>query len=240
LEPRFRDRSYGLTKDNKSVFITDHDGGLWIPYDPGDKPVPDIDVLDCYGPGPDKKTSIPSRVVAIDSGDRPLFRILIGTRVYTDDGHTERVIVPISGREEYLKTFISGRVRFPKDAKLPDTKDIDQLFRIYHLYPSCSHGHVSYSPDGEYICWDGGSTRFYRVRDGGDKHSVSITPNNWVYHTCWFFDPRFYVTCVRGYRRDYDRPINANILAQVFTDGTWQPVCDIKMRPNAFYTMNQA
>ena len=239
-EPRGQpwfERSYGLTKDNRSVFVADHDGGMWVRYDPAGKPVPYSAVLDSHGLAPDRKGSIRTSWLMAMAGDGGLlFRIRIGTRVYTDSGRTERVIVPIAGNTEYLKTFISGRVKFPTDldANVPLTKDLEELFRIYHLYPSCSHGHMSYSPDGEYICRDS-SPSHWRARDLGDKQDVRISANGWCYHTCWFYDPRFYVTCVRGYRQAYDRPINANILSQVFTDGTWQPVCDIKMRYNAYY-----
>ncbi len=233
-QPRDRERAYGLTKDNRSVFVTDHDGGLWVPYAPGEKPLPYIQVLDCYGQAPGGKGTLPSLVAAGEHEGRPVFRILIGTRVYTDDGHTERVIVPISGHTEYLRAFAGGKVQFPADARPPATQDLDGLFRIYNLYPSCSHGHLSYSPDGEYVCWDGSAT-FFRARDNGDRHDVRITANGTCYHTCWFRDPRFFVTCIRSYLGDYSRAHNANLLCQVFTDGTWQPVADIKMRPAAFY-----
>ncbi len=233
-KPRGKERSYGLTKDNRAVFVVDWDGGEWVPYTPVQEPLPYVKVLDCYGPDPDRDGRLPSLLLATETESGPKFRIMTGTRVYTDTGHTERVIVPISGRTEYLKTFVSGRVKFPRHAALPDTRDLDELFRIYHNHPSCSHGHLSYSPDSEYICWDG-SPSFYRTRDGGDAHEVAISPNGWCYHTCWFYDPRFFVTCVRPYRTNYDRPVNAGLLCQVFTDGTWQAICDIKMRPNAFY-----
>ena len=233
-EPRPRERSYGLTKDNRSVFVTDHDGGLWVPYEPTDKPLPYVNVLDCYGQGRGRTGILPSKLLAAKDEKGPIFRILVGTRVYTDTGRTERVVVPISGHTDYLRTFASGRVQFPDDATPPATKDLDELFRIYHLYPSCSHGHLSYSPDGEYVCWDG-STRSHRVRDHQDLQQHRVTMKGGVYHTCWFFDPRFFVTCVRAFRSNYDRAHNSGLLTQAFSDGTWQPICDIKMRPAAFY-----
>ncbi|MBT4814868.1 MAG: hypothetical protein HON70_04175, partial [Lentisphaerae bacterium] len=233
-KPRARERSYGLTKDNRSVFVTDHDGGLWVPYEPTEKPLPYVNVLDCYGQGRGGEGIVPSKLLAAEDEEGPVFRVLIGTRVYTDTGRTERVVVPISGHTEYLRTFASGRVRFPDDAEPPATKDLDELFQIYHLYPSCSHGHLSYSPDGEYVCWDG-TTRSHRVRDHGDLQQHRVTLKGGVYHACWFSDPRFFVTCVRAYRSSYDRAHNSGLLTQAFSDGTWQPVCDIKMRPAAFY-----
>lgn len=233
-EPRARERSYGLTRDNRSVFVVDHDGGTWVRYRDGDVPAPLVKVLDCYGQRDDDPEPIKSLMSAGADDKGALFRIIVGTRIDTHTGEMERVIVPITGHTEYLKAFISGQVEFPRDAALPKTDDLDELFEVYHLYPSCSHGHLSYSPDGEYTCWDGSPTS-YRTRDEGDRHEVAISPDGWVYHTCWFHDPRFYVTCVRGYLTSYSRPVNANLLSQVFTDGTWKPVCDIKMRPNAFY-----
>ena len=233
-EPRPRERSYGLTKDNRSVFVTDHDGGLWVPYEPAEKPLPYVNVLDCYGQGRGRTGIVPSKLLAAEDEKGPIFRILVGTRVYTDTGRTERVVVPISGHTEYLRTFASGRVQFPDDATPPATRDLDELFRIYHLYPSCSHGHLSYSPDGEYVCWDG-STRSYRVRDHQDLQQHRVTLKGGVYHTCWFIDPRFFVTCVRAYQSSYDRAHNSGLLTQAFSDGTWQAICDIKMRPAAFY-----
>lgn len=233
-DPRPRERSYGLTKDNRSVFITDHDGGLWVPRRPSEDLLPYVKVLDCYGQHPNRKDMFRTLAAAAELDDQRIFRILIGTRVYTDTGRTERVIAPLCGHNEYLKMFASGRVQFPSDAKLPNTKDIDELFQIYHLYPSCSHGHVSYSPDGEYVAWDGQATS-YRVRDHDDQHTVRLSANGWVYHTCWFFDPRFYITCVRPYGRNYDRARNGGVVGQVFSDGTWQPVSNIKQRPAAYY-----
>ena len=229
-KPRLLERCYGLTKDNRSLFIANHDCGLWVPYTPADKPVPYVHLL---GPAmaPDRSGKIGGGSVFTNSKFGPLFRILIGARVYIEDGRMERVIAPISGHTEHLEAFISGRVKFPADAKLPQTRDLEELFQIYHLYPSCSHGHVSYSPDGEYICYDGGPSH-RRVRDGGDSHSVGIGCG---YHVCWLFDPRFYVTVNRGFRTDYSRPTNCSLVCQVFSDGTWQPVCDAKKLPSGYY-----
>ncbi len=229
-----QERSYGLTKDNEAVFVVDYDGGEWIPYTPADELLPYVQVLDCYGPNPDAPGRLPSGLVATETDSGPKLRVVIGRLVDTDTGEVQRIIAPISGREEYLRTFAGGRVRFPDHASPPDTTDIDELFELYHLLPSCSHGHLSYSPGSEYTCWDG-TPRFYRTRDGTDRHQVTISSSGWCYHTCWFHDPRFFVTGVRPYRRDYDRPDNANLLCQVFTDGTWQPVADMKTRFNAYY-----
>ncbi|NQT15993.1 MAG: hypothetical protein HQ582_24775, partial [Planctomycetes bacterium] len=204
------------------------------PYTPGDEPQPYGRVLDTPGVAPNRKETQPSRGLTLEDDRGHFIRILIGTRVYTDTGRAERVIAPISGNTDYLRIFASGRVQFPADATPPKTRDIDELFAIYHLYPSCSHGHVSYSPNGEYLCWDGGPSS-YRVRDGGDRQDVSISPNGPVYHVCWFHDPRFYVTCVAGFLRRYERCIHADLLCQAFSDGTWQPVTDIKLRPYVHY-----
>ncbi len=233
-EPRGTERSYGLTKDNRSVFVVDWDGGEWIPYEPGEQELPPVRVLDCYGKDPDGDGRLPTLLLHAVTPSGPKLRVMIGRRVYTDTGETERVIVPISGRNEYLETFAGGRVQFPDLGAAPDTKDLDELFSIYHLYPSCSHGHLSYSPNGEYTCWDG-SARCYRTRDGEDAGVFDVSPNGSSYHTCWFHDDRFFVSCVRAYRTYYDRPVNAGLMYQAFTDGTWQPVCNIKMRPSAFY-----
>ena len=233
-KPRARERVYGLTKDTGDIFVTDHDGGLWVPYRPGKDSLPHVRVLDCYGQAPGGKDMMRSLAISAVTPKGRIFRILVGTRVKTATGRMTRVIVPISGRTEYLKTFASGRVTFPTDARLPATRDLKELFSIYNQYPSCSHGHISYSPDGQYVCWDG-QARSYRVRDHGDAQSSRLSANGGVYHTCWFYDPRFYVTCVRAYRSGYDRAHNGGVMGQVFTDGTWQPVCDIKQRRAAFY-----
>ena len=233
-EPRGTERSYGLTKDNKSIWVVDWDGGEWLPWTPGEDRLPVVRVLDCYGPDPEGEGRLASLYMGTETASGPKLRVMIGTRVYTDTGRTERLIVPITGHTEYLQAFVSGRVQFPDHTPIPATKDLAELFDIYHLYPSCSHGHLSYSPDGEYTCWDG-ALRCYRTRDGEDLSEFDISPNGSCYHTCWFRDARFFVSCVRGYRTAYDRPVNGNIMCQAFTDGTWQPICDIKMRPNAFY-----
>ena len=234
---RPRDRSYGLTRDNRSVFVTDCDGGEWVPYTPWpDKPLPSIRVLDCYGSVFGESEPYPSLDIAAEIDGVPHIRILKGTRVYTSDGRAERVIVPICGHHEYLRMFASGRVRFPEDAgaRLPSTKDVNELFDVYKLYPSCSHGHISYSPDGEYVAWDG-EARSYRVRDNGDLQKLGdLTSNGWVYHTCWFEDPRSYVTVVRPYSR-YMKVDNGGVMVQGFADGSWQAICDIKQRPAAYY-----
>ena len=252
-EPHLRERCYGLTRDNLSVFVHDHDGGLWVPYTPGEKPLPRVRVNDGWSVAPNRKEFLGKASAATPTLNGfatksakygHLFRINIGTRVYTDTGRTERVIVPFSGHTEYLKTFASGRVKFPADAKAPGTRDIDELFKIYHLYPRCSHGHSSFSPDDGYVCWDGDTLAgSHRVRDVGDYQKIiaSISPNGGIYHTCWFYDPRFYVTHVRSDTRSYARSINASLLCQVFCDGTWQPICDTKARPVSSrirYTVN--
>lgn len=229
-----QERSYGLTGDNEAVFVVDYDGGEWLPWEPTAEPLPPVRVLDCYGPHPDGEGRLSARGMVTETESGPKIRVIIGRRVDTQTGQVEHVVLPVSGRREYLEVFASGRIQFPDGVAVPDTSDLRELFELYHLTPSCSHGHLSYSPDSSYTCWDG-SPSFYRTWDGEDRHDVDISPNGSCYHTCWFHDPRFFVTGVRPYRRSYDRPVNANLLCQVFTDGTWQPVADMKTRFNAFY-----
>ena len=226
-------RTHGMTRDGRAVFVQDYNGGIWVPYDPAGKPLPVISILDTFGYLADGKTMLPSRAFAARTKDGHLFRIMTGMRVDKDTGKATRVIVPIAGHAEYLKTFASGRVQFPKDGVLPKTKDVDELFSIYNLYPSTSHGHDSYSPDGSYLCHDG-SPSHYSLRDGKDRHVVKISPNGGCYHVCWFYDPRFYTTTVSGYLARYERPLWGGVICQVFSDGTWQPAVDTKLRTYSF------
>ena len=241
--PHLSEKAYGLTGDNRRVFVQDHDGGLWVPYTPGEKPLPRVRVYDGWSVALHDRTRVYGKASAenpslnsfatYDKKYGHLFRILIGTCVSTEDGHTERVIVPFSGHNEYLKTFASGRVQFPKDAKPPMTRDLEELFKIFQLFPQTHHGHKSFSPDRKYVCWDGaGLFGSHRVRDLGDRRYPirSVSPDGEVYHVCWLYDPRFYVTHVRGDTKDYARTVNSNLLCQVFSDGTWQPLADTKAR----------
>ena len=226
-------RSHGMTKDGKALFVQDYNGGIWVPYKPEGKPLPVMRILDTSGRLWDEKTRFPSNAFAAVSKHGPLLRIMTGMRVETDTGKTTRVIVPIAGNTGYLKTFASGRVQFPKDAVLPKTRDVEELFKLYHLYPSTTHGHDSFSPDGEYICHDG-SPSHWRMRDGKDRHAARISPNGGCYHVNWYVDPRFYTTTVMGYLTRYQRPVHGGWICQVFSDGTWQPVADTKLRTYSF------
>ena len=235
--PKMLGKTYGLTKDNRSLFVLDAEGGQWMYFTPGDKPMPHITGVDCYGfaPGADGTKRFPDSGMVGWYKGKPIFRVMIGARVYTDTGRTERVIVPMSGNMDYLKTFISGRVQFPTHAALPKTKDLNELFNIYHLYPSTSHGHTGYSPDGEYMSWDGSAAGYTRVRDNRRMHSPRPSANAGTYHSCWYRDPRFYVTGTAGHLRSYARGHNGGLICQIFTDGTWVPVCDIKKRLASHY-----
>lgn len=226
-------RSHGMTKDGRALFVQDYNGGIWVPYDPAGRPLPTIGILDTSGILADETTPFPSNAFAAKSNDGHLFRIMTGMRVDVATGETTRVILPISGHTEYLRTFASGRVQFPADAELPATRDVPALFELYHLYPSTTHGHNSYSPDGEYLCWDG-TPRHQRVKDGEDPHTVRISPNGVCYHVCWLYDPRFYITTVGSCLQDYRRPILGGVICQVFSDGTWQPIVDTKLRTYSF------
>ena len=226
-------RSHGMTTDGRSLFVQDYDGGLWVPYTPGDVPLPVVSILDTSGRLWDEKTAFPSKAFATVSKQSPLFRIMTGMRVDTATGRATRVAVPIIGYVDYLKTFASGRVQFPADAQLPDTTDVDELFQVYRTYPSTTHGHNSYSPDREFICFDG-TPRHWRVRDGRGQRAVRPSPNGSCYHVFWHSDPRFYITTVAGYMARYQRPVNGGVVCQVFSDGTWQPVVDTKLRTYSF------
>lgn len=237
-EPTRGERSYGMTADGSAVFVIEHDGGLWVPYDLDrlETPVPALRVMDCYGLAPDRRTLLPSGAVSIQTEQwGPLLRIVTGTTICTETGTMQKIAAPISGNEHYLKAFATANVSFPDDVTVPDTSDIDELFELYRYYPSSSHGHVSYSPDREYTAWDGSQASFYRERDGGYQHQINSSPNGANYHVHWYKHPRFFISWIRGYTASYGRPDHGNLIGQYFTDGTWQPVVDIKSRPNAFY-----
>ncbi len=226
-EPYPRERVYGLTRDNRCIFLDTPNGGLWVTYEPDpNDPIPQWGLHDGRPEAPDARgnakdpheadtiLNLSRHTVAETAEWGHIFRIRVGLLMDRETGETEKVIAPIDGHEAYLRAFISGRVNLPSggiwdEYRIHTSDDIDELFEIYRYYPIMTHGHESESPDGEYTAKDGGPTIF--PTRGGEPMQMRLSRNGGNYHLHWMKHPRFFIGWVRGWSfGSYMRPENAN------------------------------
>jgi hypothetical protein len=259
-KPYPRERIYGLTSDSRYAFLDTPNGGIWVTYQPGEKPIPRLGLYDGRpeAPGPvvlSRKHPDGPNVLhgecncTTDSLEwGPLFRLRVGLLIDLQTGERQHVIAPLCGETEYLRTYMSGRVNFPQgDTYQPfngpgwdkfrifRSNDLDELFEMYRYFPHTTHGHESASPCGLYMAKDG-VPRLIRLRDGKSV-DIRLSPNGGNYHLHWTKHPRFFVGWVRGWSfGSFVRPQSANVEFQVFTDGTFQPIVDTKHRFNGYYS----
>jgi hypothetical protein len=245
-------RVYGLTADDRHVFVDLPNRGIFVPLERDDEhPIPVLPLYDGRPIGPGGVSIGGNHYNVIY--DHPEHGDLIGLRtgmlVDRKTGETTCVAVPLCGNTNYLRAFHDGRVRYPEGqqwndyglpwfvdgVRLPVELSMDQLYQLWRNTPHVTHGHESTSPDWQYIAVDGGTTRIYRVSDG-QARSLRLSRNGGNYHLHWRQHPRFFVGWVRGWNfGSYLRPENANIEFQIFCDTTFQPIVDTKHRFNGYY-----
>jgi len=250
-----RERIYGLTRDNRYLFVDTPNGGIWLQYEPGDTPIPRTGLHDGRPAAPrtDGSPSHPSdRSEVLNVGRNsvwetpewgPLFRVRIGLRIDRHTGAIERLIVPLDGHQEYLRTFNSHRVKFPHGEEwgaytIHRSDGEHEMFEIYRYYPAMTHGHESSSPDGGFIAKDGSTTRIVNARTG-QTDALRLSPDGVNYHLHWVNHPRYFVAWAQGWHTHwtdqwqpgtFQRTANANYLFQVYADASAQPIWDTKNR----------
>ncbi|MFO8079706.1 MAG: hypothetical protein R6V07_05305 [Armatimonadota bacterium] len=253
-EPFPRERIYGLTRDQRYLFLDTPNGGVWTTYDPDpNDPIPQwrLHAGRPEAPGPDGTPIDPheteevmhlSRLITTEREPwGHIIRLRTGLLIDRETGEIDPVIAPLSGHYAYLRHFMSDRIDFPtgegwEDHRIHTTDDIDELYEIYRYYPTITHGHESASPDGEFIGQDGGTTTIYPTRGHGEPMTINLSRNGGHYHLHWVKHPRFFTGWVRGWSfGSFERPENANVSFQVFSDGTFQPTVDTKHRINGYY-----
>lgn len=255
-QPFPRERIYGTTADGRYFFLDTPNGGLWVPYTPGDEPIPEDGLNPGRPGGPPWPEGVPTRfgstapygnarrnpVTEIEEWGH-LIRIRTGVLIDRKTGEMREVIAPASGNNRYLQAYLEGRIEFPEGGEWENVEvltadSVDELFDLFSYFPTSSHGHESPSPDGLFMARDGATTTIVRVREDGRLPSIKLCPEGRNYHVHWFKHPRFFVGWVRGWHF-FDQPQrhcpNGNIVFQIFTDGTAQPVYDTKHRLNGYY-----
>jgi len=249
-KPHPRERLYGLTRDNRHVFVDVANGGIWVPYVPDpNRPIPLLPLHDGRPTAPDG--SILMGGTASTAFAEPwghLFRIRVGMLIDKETGTSRRIIAPVCGETTYLETFKSGRVQFPRgaqwegygierdwdDVPVPTDLSVDELYALFRSLPWMTHGHQSVSSDGVFYARDGKDTTLWRMREGKKFGEIRVSSNGGNYHLHWQNHPNYLVAWIRGWhgmtRGTFARPENASLIYQGFVDGTWQPVLDTKHR----------
>jgi fibronectin type 3 domain-containing protein len=245
-------RVYGLTRDQRYLFVDLPNRGIFVPFErDDDHPIPQLPLYDGRPVGPSGDSVGGNHFCVLDGHERygDLIALRTGMLVDRHTGERTNIAAPLCGNTNYLRAFHEGRVRYPRgeewkayglpwfaeQVRLPTGLSMEQLYDLWRSLPHATHGHESTSPDWQYIATDGGTTRIVHVRDG-ESRSVRLSPNGGNYHLHWRRHPRFFVAWVRGWSfGSYRRPENANIEFQVFCDLTFQPIVDTKHRPNGYY-----
>ncbi|MFA9478952.1 hypothetical protein ACERK3_11715 [Phycisphaerales bacterium AB-hyl4] len=250
-----RSRIYGLTKDSRYVFLDTPNGGIWMPYEPGNVPLPDTG-LNPGRPARPQADGNPSHPLdnhefwrphtSVSTNHEewgPIVRVRVGMLIDRETGEIDHVIAPLEGNEAYLRLFMgqNGHIKFPEGERWEKYRihrgdTVDEMQEIYNYYPTSTHGHQDASPDGEFIVRDGMAARFWRTRTGTPFEEVKVSSDGEYYHMHWSIHPRFYVGWIRGWHfRTFDQTNNGNIVYQGFSDGTWQPVFNTHHRFNGYY-----
>ncbi|MFA9480115.1 fibronectin type III domain-containing protein [Phycisphaerales bacterium AB-hyl4] len=252
-----RERSYGLTSDNRYVFVDTPNGGIWLPYDLPENPIPHIQMYDGRPGGLDADgNAVPPRDQiddlmfrgsprgkAVEEHDKfgPIIMVRTGMLIDRETGEIDYVIAPLAGEREYLRAFRDGNIHWPQGPewdkyRIHKSDDLDELFEIYLYYPMLTHGHEAHSPDGRYMSRDGTSTALIDVREGEVIDTIRLSADGTNYHVNWVKHPRFYIGWVRGWHfRRFTKPEHANIVYQIYTDGTAQPVFNTHHQFNGYY-----
>lgn len=243
------ERIYGFTRDERYLFLDTPNGGLWLPYEPGEEEIPELRLYDGRPGGPPWPEGVPTRhgeLFELSNVRRNpavhteqwghLIRVRVGKKIDPETGEMKAVIAPASGNRIYLENYKSGRVEFPEGSEWEDfdilmSDDLQELVEMYRYFPMMTHGHESRSPDYQFFVRDAGTdliTEFdYEVIGEYDFRS---------YHMHWILHPRFFVSWTRGWIfGSFTKPEQANIIHQAFSDLTSQPILNTKHLLNGFY-----
>lgn len=246
-------RIYGLTTDQRHIFVDLPNRGIFVPLDrDDDHPIPIQPLYDGrpMGPGPRSIGSNHHTVIYDHEEHGDMIALRTGMLIDRRTGKKTYIAAPLCGNTNYLHAFRDGRVHYPRGeewnayglpwfadgVQLPTGMSLDELYDLWFNLPHATHGHESHSPDRQYIATDGGTTRIVRVRDY-ESRQLRLSPDGGNYHLHWHRHPRFFVAWVRGWHfGSYRRPVNANVEFQVFCDATAQPIVDTKHRFNGYYS----
>ncbi|MFW6170282.1 MAG: hypothetical protein ACODAD_07320 [Planctomycetota bacterium] len=250
--PNSGQRVYGLTRDERHIFVDLPNRGVFVPFTPDpNHPIPELPLYDGRPIGPGGESLGGNHYCVIrDHGEYgDLIALRTGMLVDRRTGEKTHIAAPLCGNTNYLRAFHEGRVQYPEgDAwndyglpwfaaavELPRGLSMEELYELWRNIPHATHGHESPSPDWRYIATDGGATRIALVREG-ETQQLRLSPNGTNYHLHWRMHPRFFVGWVRGWHfRRYVRPEHGNILYQIFSDLTAQPIFDTNHRLNGYY-----
>ena len=251
--PASGQRIYGLTTDERHIFVDLPNRGIFVPFTHDeDYPIPRLPLYDGRPIGPGGESVGSNHFCVIYDHDElgDLIGLRTGMLVDRQTGETTYIAAPLCGNTNYLRAFYENRVQYPEGeewneyglpwfvdgVELPAGLDMDELHALWRNIPHVTHGHESPSPDWEYIATDGGNTVIAHVRSG-ETESIRLSPDGGNYHLHWRIHPRFFVGWVRGWQwRSYARPENGNIVYQVYSDLTAQPVFDTNHRFNGYYS----
>ena len=247
-EPYPRERVYGLTEDNHYLFLDTPNGGMWVTYEPGEEPIPKLGLIDGRPEAPDENGNAPhprnagnTLILGLpDSLDwrdavadtekwGPIIKIRVGLLIDRETGIIDPVIVPVIGKDAYLRAYAEGRIHFPtgdgwEEYRIHTSDDVDELFEIYRYYPTMTHGHESPSPDKHYMAKDSTPVRLVSIRDGSTRVAQTqympafhgqaggsyidlntlYAPRGFASHCHWERHPRFFLSWLQGTHIVYD------------------------------------
>lgn len=223
------ERTYGLTRDNRYLFFDTPNGGTWVPYEPGDRQIPQLGLHDGRPAAlrPDGTPShprefseilVPGRHSVLRADDEwgprepeehnmdewgPLFRIRTGFLVDRETGEIDHVIAPVSGQTDYLRTFISGRVDFPEGSEWEKYRihRSDDLEEMFEIYRYYpTMTHGHETPSPDGEYFAKDANPTEIIRTrDGFTETIDLSPDGSHYHAHWDRHPRFFLGWVRGW-----------------------------------------